>query len=488
MKQNIVVIAALLIGLGIGYMIKPAEHSKPQKQERKVKYWVAPMNPKYRRDKPGKSPMGMDLVPVYADGDSSSDDNQNSIKINPRVVDNLGVVTKKVEKNPFAREVDTVGYVVPNENDIESVHTYVDGWVRNLKVNAVGDVVKKGQVLFELYSPTLVSAQQEYLLALKNQSTSLINASKNKLKTLGLNEEQIKQLRLSRKAQNQVSIYSNTSGIVSKLNLRDGKYVKPGNNLMVIEDLSSIWVKVEVPEKQANWVKIHQMANATFVGMPGKVWQGEVIYIYPALNKTTHTLGVRLRFPNPNYELKLDMYAVVKIFVPKLKKKMVVPSQAVIRKGDGNHVILALGKGRFRPQMVTLGEESNGKVIVLKGLNVGDDVVVSGQFLIDSESNLSAAFERLDPHKQHHHQQQSKDKAKDTKIYYGKILSINTSRHRITLSHAPIKSLGMPEMVMEVPVEKSISLDNFKVGQKVQFKLKEKTPMHYSVQQLKLTK
>lgn len=396
MKKNIIIIVALGLAFGFGYVMKRPKAPAAMKAEKKIRYWVAPMDPSYRRDKPGKSPMGMDLVPVYAESEHSGD-NDGSIRVSSRVVDNLGVVIRQAKYKALAKEIDTVGYVVANEDNIESVHSYVDGWIRNTRVASVGDRVKKGQVLFELYSPTLNSAQQELLLALKNNNAVLINASKNKLMTLGLNESQIKEIESTHKIKQQIKVYSKTNGIVSKLNIRDGMYIKPEKGLLVIEDLSSIWIRVEVPEKQATWVKKNQSAVASFPGIPGKSWQGDVIYINPRLDKTTHTLAVRLRFPNPDLVLKLDMYASVKISSSCTKKALTIPVSSVIRKGDGTHVILSLGKGRFKPQKVTLGIEAKGEVVVLKGLCKGDKVVVSGQFLIDSESNLNASFDRLAP-------------------------------------------------------------------------------------------
>jgi Cu(I)/Ag(I) efflux system membrane fusion protein len=490
MKNKWIFLIVLVVGIITGYFVSQWRmhtngmtentQDKPAKKERKIKYWVAPMDPKYRRDKPGKSPMGMDLVPVYESADSA-DENKNSIKISSRVVSNLGVVTAKARVEKLSREINTVGYVSANEDNIENVHSYIDGWIRNLRVTAVGDTVKKGQVLFELYSPSLVNAQQEFVLALKNNNSQLIGASKKKLLTLGLNQQQINALASSRRVKQEIAIYSNTDGVLSKLAIRDGMYIKPDKELMVIEDLSSVWVRVEVYEKESDWVKVGQIAIATFPGLPGKQWQGDVIYVYPTLDKTTHTLAVRLQFPNPNLTLKPDMYASVKIFVPQDKTSLVIPRQAVIMTGSGSHVILSLGKGRFKPQMVTLGDESQGMVAIEKGLSSGDEVVVSGQFLIDSESNLSAEFKRLDPHKDHKSKSHQHVKKEGSQSYLSTILAINVEKRRLTISHQPIESLGMPEMVMALPVKDGIDLDKLTVNQRVKIKLQKVSPNHYQI-------
>lgn len=488
MKNKGTLFVVLIIGLITGYFVSQwCMHSsgvtantkeKPAKKERKIRYWVAPMDSKYRRDKPGKSPMGMDLVPVYESEDSTGE-GKNVIKIAPRVVNNLGVITAKAHFEKLSREINTVGYVSANEDNIENVHSYIDGWIRNLRVTAVGDTVKKGQVLFDLYSPSLVNAQQEFVLALKHNNRQLIEASKKKLLTLGLNQQQIKALTSSRRVKQEIAIYSNTDGVISKLAIRDGMYIKPDKELMIIEDLSSVWVRVEVYEKEAGWVKVNQIAVATFPGLPGKQWQGEVVYVYPILDKTTHTLTVRLQFPNPNSTLKPDMYASVKIFVPQEQKSLLIPRHAVIMTGSGNHVILSLGKGRFKPQRVTLGNESHGMVAVEKGLSPGDEVVVSGQFLIDSESNLSAAFKRLAPGTDHSVHQHAKKEASQLPI--STILAIKVNKRRLTISHQAIESLAMPEMVMELSVKEGIELDKFKVNQRVTIKLQKVSPNHYQI-------
>ena len=489
--KNYKLLMILLLGMVFGYSISlfsPASNKTTgpgaAKAERKIKYWVAPMDPSYRRDKPGKSPMGMDLVPVYAD-DGGNDD-ESIVKISPRVIDNLGVVTSTVKKEQLPRVIETVGYVAADQDNIETVNSYIDGWIRNLKLTAVGDAVKKGQVLFELYSPSLINAQQEFVLALKNNNRQLINAGRKKLLTLGLTNEQIQQLQSSKRVKQQLPIFANTSGTLSMLNIRDGMYIKPDKPLMMIEDLRSVWIRVEVYEQQSSWVKEGQIATAEFPGLPGKLWQGEVVYIYPTLDKRTHTLAVRLKFPNPKLTLKPAMYASVKIFVPDTKKHLVIPEQALIPMEEGTHVILALGQGRFKSQPVTVGDASDNKVIVLSGLQSGDKVVTSGQFLIDSESNLNAASLRLAPGKKaHEHHHNGPMGVKPLVPNTATLLGIDKKRHKITISHAPIKHLDMPEMVMELPVAQSISLSNYKVGQEVSFKLKQVKGQHYRVIEMK---
>lgn len=484
MKKSILV---LVVGMIVGFiaakfMLTDKSFTASDEKTAKIKYWVAPMDPNYRRDKAGKSPMGMELVPVYTNEGNASLD-KSLIKISPQVINNLGVVTAPAQVTTLSRQINTVGYVTANERNIEIVHTYVDGWVRDLNVSAVGDQVKRGQVLFDLYSPTLVNAQQEFVLALNNNNRQLIAASQKKLLTLGLKQSQINSLKKNKIIKKQVSFYAGSDGIISKLAIRDGQYIKPDINLMVVEDLKSVWLKVAIVESQSSWVKLNQIAIATFPAIKGKKWQGDVIYVYPTLDKATHTLAVRLQFPNPNLSLKPNMYANVKILVPG-KKALTIPKQAVIQSASGAHVIMALGEGRFKPQTVILGDESMDKVAVISGLKAGDQVVTSGQFLIDSESNLTAGMQRLSSVKESITSVLTPDASFEAQTHPATILAIDVKKHRLVISHMPIKSLGMPEMVMKLPVKSDIDLSGFTVGQRVIMGLEKVKSAHYIINSL----
>lgn len=360
-------------------------------KEPKILYWVAPMDPHYHSNKPGKSPMGMDLIPVYA----TQTQDKDIVKIAPQMVDNLGVRTTVVNMRTLPRIIDTVGYVTANENHIEHVHLYTSGWIRKLYINKTGEMVQKGQVLADIYSPILNNAQEEYLLALKNKNTGLIHANEKKLLTLGMSQQQINRLKRIQKASPLIPLYVNENGIISSLNIREGMFVKPDLSLMTIEDLSNIWVIAEVFDNQANWVKENQTALATFPSFPGKVWHGQVNYVYPQLDAKTHTLRVRILFPNADLTLRPEMYANIKIFAKPVEKVLAIPHEALIRTGEGDRVILALGNGQFRAQAVSVGIQSGNWMAVLSGLKAGDKIVTSAQFLIDSESNLEASLTRI---------------------------------------------------------------------------------------------
>jgi len=366
------------------------EVKKQSEKEKKILYWVAPMDANYRRDEPGKSPMGMDLIPVYDEGGSGSE-----VTISSAVINNMGVRTAKVERNNLWRRIETVASVDYDGSMVSHVHLRTDGWIENLNVRSEGERVKKGDRLFDVYSPTLINAMEEFLQAARSKNSRLLKASRDRLKSLGISNKQIIELEKNRKVPQKVAIYAQQDGVVAKLNAREGMYVKPVNEVMKLADLSRVWVLAEVFENQAGWVELEQSADVSLSYIPGKTWQGKVEYIYPSLDPKTRTLKVRLQFDNPEEELKPNMYAHVSIYGGAKKNVLVIPREALIRTGQEQRVIVNLGEGRFAPRNVTAGIESGDWVEIIDGLGEGDSVVVSGQFLIDSEASLKASFMRM---------------------------------------------------------------------------------------------
>lgn len=391
----IAVIVAIVIGVFIGRSIgdpaSPGSGSGPD-GDREVLYWVAPMDPNYQRDEPGKSPMGMDLVPVYAD---EVDGQPGVVAIDPTMVSNLGVRTAKAQRGPLSRQIDTVGYVVYDEDTVLHVHTRVDGWIEKLATTASGDPVSKGQLLFELYSPTLVNAQEEYLTALRSNNKLLLSASRDRLNALGMSASGVARLDSERTVSQRVRVTAEADGVIAHLGVREGIFVTPATEIMSVAELEKIWVIAEVFERQSGWVKAGQNATVELDYLPGKTWHGVVDYVYPELDPKTRTLKVRLRFDNASTELRPNMFARVVIDGDASGNVVHVPREALIRGGRVNRVVVALGGGRFRAQPVGIGIESGDRVAIADGLSEGEEVVVSGQFLIDSESNIGAALERM---------------------------------------------------------------------------------------------
>ena len=384
---NSLVAACLLAGLLIPFPATPADDG-----DRKILYWVAPMDANYRRDKPGKSPMGMDLVPVYADEGGTDG---SSIRIAPEVVHNLGVRTAVAERSRLWRGIDTVGYVDYDESKVSHIHLRTDGWIEHLAAHSEGKRMRKGETLLELYSPDLVNAQEEFVQALKTGNEGLIRASRNRLSALGIPTEQINSLEKRRRVQQNVVIRAPQDGVVSHLAVRHGMYIKPDKQVMTLADLSSVWILAEVFERQSDWVRVGYPAEVSLAFLPGRTWQGKVEYIYPSLDPKTRTLKVRLQFPNQDEALKPNMYANVKIYGGPRDDVVVIPSEALIRTGREERVVLALGEGRFESRVVTSGIESGDWVEILAGIEAGDTVVTSGQFLIDSEASLKASMQRM---------------------------------------------------------------------------------------------
>ena len=400
MRQILMIVLVALAAALAGYLLGTRSGgplSEPggaaRSGEREVLYWVAPMDPNFRRDAPGKSPMGMDLVPVYADAAAAQ---PGLVSIDPAVAANLGIRTAVAERGVLPRHVDTVGYVGFDETSVQHVHTRVDGWVERLSVAVEGDPVERGQVLFELYSPELVNAQREFLAALGSRSDALRAASAERLRALGLTADEIARLGRQRKVRERIPYRAERDGIVETLGARDGAYVTAATPIVSIASLDHVWVVAEVFERQADWVRAGQHAELTFDGLPGTVRHAAVEYIYPELDPRTRTLRVRLEIPNEGGQLRPGMLARVTIHGEAGDPVVHVPRQAVIRGGDVDRVVLALGDGAFRIAPVRVGIESGETAAILEGLSAGQRVVTSGQFLIDSEANVDSALLRFD--------------------------------------------------------------------------------------------
>ncbi len=459
------------------------DSSTADKKERKVAYWVAPMDPSYRRNKPGKSPMGMDLTPVYDDGEDA-----NVVKINPAVVNNLGVRTALVEQGRLGRLINTVGYVSYDEAKLSHVHSRTDGWIEKLYVYSEGENVKKGDILYKLYSPTLVNAQEEYLQGLRSGNKILLAASFERLKALGISKAQISELRRTRKARQTIDIYAPQDGIVARLSVRQGMYIKPATEIMSLADLSSVWLLADVFEKQTAWVKTGNTADVRLSYLPGRKWEGTVEYIYPALDKKTRTLKVRLHFENPGEVLKPNMFAKVRIYGGFKDNLTYIPHEALIRTGDEERVILSLGEGRFSSRVVIAGMESGDWVEIKEGLTPGEIVVVSGQFLIDSEASTKASVMRMGEGDAGKTEEKSDSVETGQAVMgMGKVKSIMAGHGMLTLEHEPIEALGWPAMTMDFTTVDGVDLSKIKVDQAVHFELQKQADGDYKITVIKPT-
>jgi Cu(I)/Ag(I) efflux system membrane fusion protein len=366
---------------------------------KRVLYWHDPMVPGQRFDKPGKSPfMDMQLVPVYAD---SSD--ESKVAISSRVQQNLGVRVAEVKVGTLTSAVEAVGSVAYNERDVVVVQARSNGFLERLYVRAPLDPVRKGQPLAELHVPDWVAAQEEYLTAKRIGAQSaagslagLAEGARQRMRLAGMSDAQIAVVEASGKVQTRVTITAPISGVVGELNAREGMTVMTGAPLFRLNGLSTVWVNAELPEGLAAQVRPGNSVEARASALPGVVFHGTVSAIVPEVSAATRTIKARIELANPQGQLLPGMFATVN-FTPQARKEtLLVPSEAVIQTGKRSVVVAVLGDGRFASVDVELGLESNGQTEIRKGLQAGQKVVVSGQFLVDSEANLKAAARRMD--------------------------------------------------------------------------------------------
>ena len=444
-------------------------------EEREILYWVAPMDANFRKDGPGKSPMGMDLVPVYADEQQGSG---SEVVISPEVIQNLGVRTAEAERSKLWRKISTVGFVDYDESKMSHIHLRTQGWIERLKMRSEGERVKKGEFLFSLYSPELVNAQEEFLQALKLGNTSLVNASKDRLVALGMSQSEVKRLKEKRNVRQTIAYYAPQDGVVSNLMVREGMFVKPENQIATLADLSSVWVMAEVFERQSSWVSVGQPAEVEFSYLPGKKFEGVVEYIYPDLDQRTRALTVRLKFENFDEALKPNMFGKVSIYAGAKDNIIVIPREAVIRTGSDERVILAKGEGRFEPRQIVAGIESGDWIEVKSGLEEGEDVVVSGQFLIDSEASTKASFMRMS--QPDNATVKKSEMAMEDEISLilgmGTITEIFKDEQILKIDHQPIEVLNWPRMEMKFSTLKDnseIDFDALNVGDHIEFKMQK---------------
>ncbi|WP_404362850.1 efflux RND transporter periplasmic adaptor subunit [Marinobacter sp.] len=434
-------------------------------------YWVAPMDPDYQRDAPGKSPMGMDLVPVYEDSSGGPDD--GGVTIAPSVISNLGVRQAEVTRGPLAKPISTVGYVTYDEDRLMHIHSRVAGWVEVLNIKAAGDPVKKGETLFEIYSPELALAQEEYLQARRTGQPAMERGARRKLQSLGISSEQVDQLFERGTSKETLAIKAPVGGHVAELGIRQGMYIRPDTQVMAIGTLDSVWVLGEFFERQAGLIDEGNDVSITVAAFPGQEWEGSVDYLYPQLNQDSRTMQARVRILNSpgNETLRPNMFVNLALQAPLGEDLISIPKEALIRGGRGDRVILAEGDGRFRPVPVKTGTEAGDRVVVLEGLEAGQQVVTSAQFLIDSESNLDAAFARLSPAEEAEEAEGENQPIPST----GRLLDKDPEEHTVTLNHEPIPALGWPSMEMDFELSADVDMEGLEVGSEVRFELLENT-------------
>ncbi|MBL8521809.1 MAG: efflux RND transporter periplasmic adaptor subunit [Betaproteobacteria bacterium] len=445
---------------------KPVDHSAHAvapatntAAEKKPLYWHDPMVPQQKFDQPGKSPfMDMMLVPVYADDGAGA----GSVAISPRIAQNLGVRTALVDKGALTRDLTASGAVAFDERAVAAVQSRVGGTIEKLHVRAPLDRVAAGQPLAEVLAPEWVAAQQEYL-ALRNSTradAALKDAARARLLVLGVPEAAIAALEADGRVRPRVTLNAPIGGVVGELMVREGMAVMPGATLFRLNGLSTVWVTAEVPEAQAAWAREGASVSLSVPAYPGEVFDGRVIALLPELNTATRTLKARIEVGNAHRKLVPGMFATVAFRSPVSRAVLRVPSEALIQTGRRSVVLVSEtaedGRARFRPVDVESGIESEGYTEIRKGLAEGARVVLSGQFLIDSEASLKASVARMEG-----------APAAETHKGEGKLVAVDPGT--LTIQHGPIASLKMGAMTMAFLAPKGVVPAALKEGDAVNF-------------------
>jgi multidrug efflux pump subunit AcrA (membrane-fusion protein) len=409
----VLLVLVLIAGLAVGYGVYRRARRAGAPAVKAAQLWTCPMHPSVVRPKPGNCPIcGMKLVPMEPAGPKTGTDRgiegHGVVEIDPQKQQLIGVVTAPVELRPLERVLRTVGLVMVDEARTSHVHTKVEGWIEKLYAAETNRLVRKGEPLLTIYSPELVSTQEEYLLALRSRQRlakspfpevresgdSLLRATRDRLRLWDIPEKDIERLENSGRVVKALTLYSPATGYILKKEAIEGMRVTPGMALYELADLSRVWVEADVYEFEAPLVRPGQRARLTLASQPGKAFSGRVAYIYPTVSEKTRTLKARFEFANPGLALRPEMYADVEILVPS-EKALAIPQEAVLDSGTRKVVFVQKGEGKFLPREVTLGPRAAGYYPVLSGLKEGERVVSSPNFLIDSESRFQAALEAV---------------------------------------------------------------------------------------------
>jgi len=474
MNKNLILALAAIgfLGAGIGAGYWFGGHRAPSMASsmvpvaadaagKKPLYYYDPMYPQQKFDKPGKSPfMDMMLVPVF--GDDGGD--TGSVKISSRVVQNLGIRTGEVTLGTLDKKVQVVGAVVFDERAVAVVQARVSGYIEKLFVRAPLDPVAKGQPLAEILAPEWVAAQEEYLALKKSPQANeaLRQAARQRLILLGMAETTVAAIEADGRTRPRITLLAPIGGIVGELTAREGMAVMPGAMLFRVNGLSTVWVNADVPETQVAWLKPGSTVEASVPAYPGEVFKGRVTALLPEVNATTRTLKARIEVANPQSRLVPGMFASIAVAASSKQEVLLVPSEAVIQTGKRSVVIAADsgqdGKQQFAPIDVEVGAEANGMTEIKSGLQKGMKVVLSGQFLIDSEASLKSSVTRM-----------SDAPAMTSESHKGEGKVEKISKDSVTLSHGPIESIKWGAMTMDFKLPKPGALAGIVEGGNVKF-------------------
>lgn len=455
---------AILSAAGVGYLVgkQPMpQSSSAAASARTVLYWYDPMVPDKRFDKPGKSPfMDMELVPRYAD-EAQSD---GGITVSARQQQNLGVRTARAEMRELSSSSTGYGTVTLNERGLHTLVAPSGGIVEKLTVNALQQQVKKGETLATLWNPTWAAAQREYLAVRQLGDDMLTQSARQRLALLFMPEAIIRQVERSGKPQDRIAITAPEDGYVNKLEVRQGMQLSPAQPLFELASLNPVWVDVDYPESQAAQLTLGSDISATSNGWPGKTFHGKISELLPVLDSTTRTLKARVVLDNPKQQLKPGMYLTVQFSHSQAQPRLAIPQEALLVSGSQNRVLLSDGTGHFTPRNVTVGASLGDWVEILNGLKAGDNVVTSGQFLIDSEASLRSSLPQFDA------ETSAVPETSATPVGYhtqGVIRAINDNQ--VTIEHEAVPALNWSPMTMDFTLPPSGLPQGMGIGSTVRF-------------------
>ncbi len=497
------------LGAGAGYWVgardpAPAKDSAAQgasapakKAERTILYYRNPMGLSDTSAVPKKDPMGMDYIPVY-EGEEPQDAPPGSVKIASDKVQLLGVRTEAAQVRELKRTVHALGTIQPNERGLYKVAPRFEGWIEKLHVNTTGQTVSRGQVLMEVYSPELVSAQEEYGVALRGarelkdagadaQATMqrLAESVLRRLRNWDIAEHELERLQQTGKPERLLAYRSPASGVVLQKPSVAGMRFMPGDVLYEIADLSSVWMLADVSEQDLGLVRAGQATRVRIVAYPGREFTGKLVFVYPALEPSTRTARVRVELPNPEGLLKPAMYGEAEVAAGRPGgKALAVPDSAVLDSGAQQLVLVQRGEGLFEPRAVKLGMRADGYAEVKDGVRAGEQVVVRANFLIDAESNLKSALSSFGH--AHGAEQNTAPSAVAGGLHRGKgkVVSVDTKAGTVEIEHQPIASLNWPAMTMEFRARDRSTLGGVKPGQSVDFELSQGKPGEFFIERI----
>ena len=459
-----VLVAAALLAAGFALVRLRTDSSGPAGGPaagcEEVLYWYDPMAPNQRFDKPGKSPfMDMQLVPKCA-GEAEG----QGVRIDPALTQNLGARLATVRRGTLEQSIDATGVVEFNERDVAVVQARSAGYVERTYRRAPGDVVRAGAPLADLYVPEWAAAQTEFLALKGTGEPSLVEAGRQRLRLVGMPAALIRQVERSGRPRPVTTVTTPIGGVIQTLSVRPGMTLAEGETLAEVNGLSTVWINAAVPEAQAGMVRVGQGASAELAAFPGETFSGRVTAVLPEAQAESRTLEVRVELPNRGGRLRPGMFATVRLFSADQRTALLVPSEAVIRTGRRNLVMLALPNGRFQPAEVQVGREANGQIEILKGLREGERVVASGQFLIESEASLAGVEARS------LEQGAAPAPVKPAgPLHEGRGRIESLSAVSVTLSHGPVASLGWPAMTMGFKLASPQIARGLAVGDQVTF-------------------